>query len=437
MNRHLLRLRKVLTATSVGLLAVAGLAGVAAAPASAATGSTLAAGQWLHAGESLTSTNGALRLTMQGDGNLVLYAPGGSARWNTGTNGHAGAGAVMQGDGNLVVYDAGGAPLWHSFAHGGAAGGDRLVLQDDGNLVIYAGGTPTWNSGTFYLPSTIKPGTTLNGGDGLQSDDATYVLKMQGDGNLVLYRSDGSWVWHSHTENNPGSRLVFQGDGNLVIYSAAGTALWHTSTYGKNPNRLVVQNDGNVVLYTAAGSPVWYSFAATNIVKAASGGADVTASDAARQLLASPRFSATSESRAQIQAVANGTVLRHTIDGVSRSCSLDPALLTTLRRMVVDEGHTVVVTSFNRFCTNTLTPSGVYSYHYRNGGGHAVDLGRIDGAENANEGGMVNFAQRWVTIVPKPAGIGQSNCRATPLALPSGVVQFSDTCNHLHLEYRG
>jgi hypothetical protein len=55
---------------------------------------------------------------MQGDGNLVVYAPGGNAKWASGTNG-AGVNRqftlVMQDDGNLVVYDSqGGAALWSS-----------------------------------------------------------------------------------------------------------------------------------------------------------------------------------------------------------------------------------------------------------------------------------------------------------------------------------
>jgi hypothetical protein len=51
---------------------------------------------------------------MQGDGNFVLYAPGGQAVWDTGTWGHPGAFLVLQDDGNVVVYDPGGIALWAS-----------------------------------------------------------------------------------------------------------------------------------------------------------------------------------------------------------------------------------------------------------------------------------------------------------------------------------
>jgi hypothetical protein len=47
-------------------------------------------------------------LVMQGDGNLVLYAPGctgpNGSCWSSGTSGHPGADFVVQEDGNLVIY---------------------------------------------------------------------------------------------------------------------------------------------------------------------------------------------------------------------------------------------------------------------------------------------------------------------------------------------
>ena len=82
---------------------------------------------------------------MQGDGNLVLYQ-GGTARWNTATNGRGGHRAVMQGDGNFVLYTAVGAALFNSQTAG--LTNSFLAIQDDGNLVVYQGGTAHWNSGT-------------------------------------------------------------------------------------------------------------------------------------------------------------------------------------------------------------------------------------------------------------------------------------------------
>lgn len=97
-------------------------------------------GEGLGNGESLISCDRRFRLTMQTDGNLVLYQEGAGALWWTGTQGNSGrnVSAFMQTDGNLVVYAnpwSSWVPLWHAGTWGQP--GSRLALQDDGNLVIY------------------------------------------------------------------------------------------------------------------------------------------------------------------------------------------------------------------------------------------------------------------------------------------------------------
>jgi hypothetical protein len=62
-----------------------------------------------------TNGSGAVRATMQTDGNFVLYNAQGQAVWATRTNGNPGAYMIMQGDGNLVIYAANGTWLWSSW----------------------------------------------------------------------------------------------------------------------------------------------------------------------------------------------------------------------------------------------------------------------------------------------------------------------------------
>jgi cell wall-associated NlpC family hydrolase len=226
----------------------------------------LNAGEQLKAGQFLQSPDKKLTLNMQADGNLVLYAPGSQARWNTHTRGHKGAFAAFQTDGNLVVYAANKKALWHSFANGGQRGANRLILQSDGNLVEYTKtNAVTWNTGTSYFPAQVKAPGTLATGHSLQSPDGRYRLIQQGDGNLVFYGPNGHWLWNTNTDGKPANRLAVQADGNMVIYTKTNKILWQTATNKNKGGSLQVQNDGNVVLYTAAHKAIWNSKAARNI----------------------------------------------------------------------------------------------------------------------------------------------------------------------------
>jgi len=116
-------------------------------------GSQLVAGEAMGPGQYLLSPSRNYELIMQqGDGNLVEYntstgtstppavwdpPPGGLTTMSPGPAGHANSYAELQSsDGNFVILAASGTPLWASSTSGHP--GDVLKLQDDGNIVIYA-----------------------------------------------------------------------------------------------------------------------------------------------------------------------------------------------------------------------------------------------------------------------------------------------------------
>ena len=52
-------------------------------------------------------------LSLQTDGNLVLYSRSGRALWSSGTGGRGASDLVMRNDGNLVLYlRSNGRPTW-------------------------------------------------------------------------------------------------------------------------------------------------------------------------------------------------------------------------------------------------------------------------------------------------------------------------------------
>jgi hypothetical protein len=110
-------------------------------------------GEKLERGQSLTSRNGAYTLTLQDDGNLVLYA-GGQSVWATGTNGQNAERLEVQKDGNCVL-DTSDEPIWHTDTKG--AKDVRLLLQDDRNLVLYGFDGPAWASNTQTDEVPVAP----------------------------------------------------------------------------------------------------------------------------------------------------------------------------------------------------------------------------------------------------------------------------------------
>ena len=106
----------------------------------------LAANVSLASNQSLASCNGTYKLTMQSDGNLVLYQ-GSTPLWASNTVGSGADKAILQGDGNFVLYTSSGAPVWASNTAGNT--GAYLNVQNDGNVVIYsASGSVLWSTNT-------------------------------------------------------------------------------------------------------------------------------------------------------------------------------------------------------------------------------------------------------------------------------------------------
>jgi hypothetical protein len=103
---------------------------------------TLQPGQGLSPGQSIQSNNQLHSLTMQEDGNVVLYDRNSQPLWATNTGGlMTPREFIMQTDGNLVLYSTDGQARWASNTWHNP--GAFLDVQDDGNLVVYKLGSPS------------------------------------------------------------------------------------------------------------------------------------------------------------------------------------------------------------------------------------------------------------------------------------------------------
>ncbi|XP_066927958.1 uncharacterized protein [Clytia hemisphaerica] len=101
-------------------------------------------------------------------------------------------------------------------------------------------------------------GTVLREGQSLVSRNSKYRLRMQRDGNLVIYCHGSRVVWTTHTHGiHLKKGLYVQGDGNLILYTYHGKPVWRSGTHGTEVERFVMQNDGNFVGYGKYGTPYW------------------------------------------------------------------------------------------------------------------------------------------------------------------------------------
>lgn len=122
--------------------------------------SSLYSGQTLQSGSSIWDQTNRYRLTLQPDGNLVVYASKDDSNhlWASNTVGSNAAYLTMQDDGNLVIYTKDKHPVWASNTAGSK--GAVMTLQPDSNLVVYSGARSLkaiWTAGIPAKPFSIYP----------------------------------------------------------------------------------------------------------------------------------------------------------------------------------------------------------------------------------------------------------------------------------------
>jgi len=102
-----------------------------------------------------------------------------------------------------------------------------VKMQQDGNIVVYS--TALTNASN---PSTDRP---LWNSNTIGKGRSPYFLKMKNDGNLVMYDSKNTPYWASNTRNKGVAPflLSMQNDGNLVLLDSNNAILWTSGTSGR------------------------------------------------------------------------------------------------------------------------------------------------------------------------------------------------------------
>jgi hypothetical protein len=117
-------------------------------------------------------------------------------------------------------------------------------------------------------------------------------------------------------------------------------------------------------------------------------------------------------------------------------CGIDTRILQILV-LALHHFHTVQVSDINRNCTHQIAGLGVLSTHYRDGGGAAVDILRLDGLHlTGADGQSLRLISLLDPVIPHGAGLGQVDCRQRDhtTVITENFTQFKDRCNHLHID---
>jgi hypothetical protein len=120
-------------------------------------------------------------------------------------------------------------------------------------------------------------------------------------------------------------------------------------------------------------------------------------------------------------------------------CGIDTRILQIMV-IAVRYFDEVGVSSINRNCTAELLGAGAESWHYKNGGGRAVDFFSLDGVPlTGADARSLRLIGLLDPSMPEGSRVGQAQCRSAAgitLAL-SRWTDIADGCDHLHIDVGG
>ncbi|MER6777912.1 MULTISPECIES: FG-GAP-like repeat-containing protein [unclassified Streptomyces] len=142
---------------------------------------------------------------------------------------------------------------------------DLWARKTDNTMVGWPGVKTGADSTGFSAPfpidgvtggSRIPAGTTLTPGTSFTSRSAK--LSMLADGNLVITSNANKTLWSAGTAGT-GTKAIMQNDGNLVVYKADGSSkAWESKTSAPGGYALL-QDRGNLIVYNVNGQSQWSS----------------------------------------------------------------------------------------------------------------------------------------------------------------------------------
>jgi hypothetical protein len=281
-------------------------------------------------------------------------------------------------------------------------------------LNVFSNGFGSLFSGRVSATPPAQPdafGVTQYGVVSLPENQDAYWARNCSENASFAYRKDNSWNEEAAHTVDKATGMPRNNTPNPCLTIKASTGILG----GAMNTDLLTQDD-----LTDQGSSVGGGVTGSTVI-------DGEPKELAKALVDSGRL--TDEDgryMAQIKAVANGNY----------SCNVNPYILKMLYGVVVQDKHTVKMSSLNRYCTGVLTASGTGSYHYRDGGGHAIDVTGFDGADvnGTHQASTLGYLNEAAKYLPKNTGFGQVQSCSSGFNIPDGDYPVPDECTHQHIQ---
>ncbi len=110
-------------------------------------------------------------------------------------------------------------------------------------------------------PLQIQKGTDLVRGQKYFTGSGQFYLSFQTDGNLVVKRANGDYIWgldrQSKVDYRKIGRVTWQRDGNLAAYSSDGQYQWSAFTANPDPNSNLAIDDQGVLQIVNGARVLW------------------------------------------------------------------------------------------------------------------------------------------------------------------------------------
>lgn len=120
----------------------------------------------------------------------------------------------------------------------------------------------------FYCDTIISE-SSIPDEFALVSKNGQFEAKLQTDGNFVIYKNPEKkvlWSTNTYGKGSAPYTLKIQNNGNIVLFDARKFMFWNSVTGGKGkpPYKLTMQNDGNLVLTDGNNLIFWATWTKLN-----------------------------------------------------------------------------------------------------------------------------------------------------------------------------